>query len=331
MYDSVFVMTNYSFGYKKVENPFVNSYEYMEALEMLSDMEFPDINNQKIPKKDKKYVLNMTEQIMKEQFLEGVDTDVPYIAKTRKEIIIGVMEKLNSQYYITEEDLEEFLKLQEELVDQISAFKIPVEDIPNRSFDVGIIERGFPCVADEEYLKRVPKSASVVRLGGNYNVLSIGMYGHEIVHLLLEKHRGSVENVLNQEVLSIFMEKAITDQVDTTPNKNYFKICELFRMSNAKEALFDFMSQTDFEQRVESLKYLYGSLVAGVLHNKYREGSPEVKLEIKNSIKQLFNGKTTLEKLLEEQHIRLDNDSVIKYLEKIDEYAKEFQVEHDER
>lgn len=69
-----------------------------------------------------------------------------------------------------------------------------------------------------------------IELGRNLNLLSVPIYMHEIVHMEVDQNIGGVEDFLNRELLSIFLEKVVALNVDSTGE--LLKLCERIRFND---------------------------------------------------------------------------------------------------
>lgn len=150
-----------------------------------------------------------------------------------------------------------------------------------------------------------------IKLSKNTDVLTGGIYIHELVHALLERYRGSIQNTCNLEVISMFFEKYITEKIGSPRD---LKAIEIYRLAS--------INLNNGES--SALKhYLYGPLVSGVLFDKFQKSDKEEKIKILNGIKNLLRGNGTVEDFLKEQEIVLDEESLTSYIDKVERYVKD--------
>lgn len=205
-------------------------------------------------------------------------------------------------------------------------FDIPVKPVNGMDSMQGQTLKGpLMIIGDVERMaKNAPVYMESISLGDRYDKLSIGTYTHEITHILIDRHKGVVENYYNDEFLSIFMEKVAVDQIDNTPNKFLVKCSEIYRLAHVKKLLNDLENcKEGTSEYKDKLKYIQSSLYAGILFDRYSQGDEPQKQAILEQIKAILNGKAKLNDFIKNQQLSLDNEEVFKYLDKVEGYTSE--------
>jgi len=124
-------------------------------------------------------------------------------------------------------------------------------------------------------------------------------YIHELVHTQVDS-RFNMNNILNKELLPIFMELLYSDRIKYDNRVND----RLVELSAAIGYLYD------PEHKEENSRYIYSVLQALNLYRLYNRSNEEVKKEIIRFIQLLFNRDIYLEELLDKYNISYDNSKV---------------------
>ncbi len=229
---------------------------------------------------------------------------------------------------INEELVGELLLLQyEKLSTKGSVFTVPV--IKNKELDSmqGGTLKG-PCILGSsiETIKKSPVYSEAIYLGAKSpNILSIGTYAHEIMHNLIDRHKASVENYYNDELIPIFMEKVVTDKVDKSPNKRAVKASEIHRLYHTRELLNKVITDDISDIEIfEAYKYIQSTLYAGILYDIYSNSSEEEKNKILLYVKNILSGNIKVNDIIDAYELSLDGPEVDKYIDKVGSYVKEF-------
>lgn len=109
-----------------------------------------------------------------------------------------------------------------------------------------------------------------IELGKRLNLLSVPIYAHEIVHMEVDQNIGGVEDLLNREVLSIFLEKVAALNVDSTGK--LLKLCERIRFKDLVTYYRVLMLPekiVGMEKIIDSLMYIKSTLIAEKLFDMY--------------------------------------------------------------
>ena len=124
-------------------------------------------------------------------------------------------------------------------------------------------------------------------------------YIHELVHTQVD-NRFNMNNILNNELLPIFMELLYSDRIKYDNRVND----RLVELSTAIGYLYD------PEHKEENSRYIYSVLQALNLYRLYNRSNEEYKKEIIRYIQLLFNRDIYLEELLDKYNINYDNSKV---------------------
>lgn len=205
-------------------------------------------------------------------------------------------------------------------------FDIPVEPAAGEDSMQGLALKGpIMMVGDlKSMAQKAPVYMETVFLGERYDKLSVGTYTHEIIHMLLDRHKGVVENYYNDEFLSIFMEKVAIDQIDNHPDKSLVKRSEVYRMAHVKKLLGRLDSkEEDSIDHDDDLKYIQSSLYAGILFDRYSKANATQKQAILEKVKSVLNGNTKLNAFIQSENLSLEGEGVFEYIYKVQGYAEE--------
>lgn len=126
-------------------------------------------------------------------------------------------------------------------------------------------------------------------------------YVHEMYHALLYRHKGSIENILNREFLSIFMELVASYDIDSSGTLLDLNL--IYRFINNKWDILnkernEFSSEKDIESIISRRTYILSTLEALALFSTYNSGSKRLKEEIDRSINQVLMGDGVIEDVI---------------------------------
>lgn len=218
----------------------------------------------------------------------------------------------------------EIAKKVNSLLVEKSPFDLPISFVEGEAM-CGQIAKIIPTVDDAEYKKRVNISFSYIELGNQTDLRTYATYIHEIAHSQMECHKGYAKDYLNKEVITIFIEKLAALEIDPTGEilraqerrrYNYFKSNyntlkkaeEIIR--NDKTALTKFDEQALLGERIT----VQSTLLATKLFDIYQHSNEQIKNRILRSIQDVFDGKLTVEELLNKHQVNLSNSQEIEVL-----------------
>ncbi len=176
---------------------------------------------------------------------------------------------------------------------------------------------------EEEYFKNLPDCVSKIGLEGPCNENMKCMHVHEMAHALINRHKGSIQNLLNDEAFSIFMEKVAADDLD--PDGKLLDFKTIIRLLQIKQNILDNevleYNESNFLGALQVKKYIISTLHATALFNTYSRSSKKIKKEIDTSLGKVICGEDTLESVLEHYEASLDRGTRIMNRQ-IKEYQK---------
>lgn len=177
----------------------------------------------------------------------------------------------------------------------------------------GNVQNGFcsftyfyaPTLYDEnifyDYLKELPVCTKNICLSGDCNTQSKFMYVHEMCHALISRNKGAIDNMLNDEAFSIFMEKVAADDLYSTGDiadyNHYLRILDT-KYNILSTELLEYEGDA-FESTLIKKQYILSTLHATALFNTYLKGSNKIKKEIDNALGEVISGNDVLENVFE--------------------------------
>ena len=157
---------------------------------------------------------------------------------------------------------------------------------------------------------------SHVEIGDELNDLSIATFAHEVAHTSQEKNIGYTEDLLNKEIISIFIEKLVAQELD--PSGNLLALSERTRfldLFNRFSQMYKDTTQTINEEKIDNLIYIKSILMAEKLFDKYQR-EPKLRDGIISDIQKVFDGKIKVEELLSRRNITLENSQNLTMLQR---------------
>ena len=152
-------------------------------------------------------------------------------------------------------------------------------------------------IMEEEYFKKLPVCVREIGIEGNCDEDAQCIYVHEMTHALVNRHKGNIRNLLNNEALSIFMEKVAARDIDQSGDllemKNLRRILQNKQCMLARE-LFEFREER-FKDVLSDGTYIISTLHATALFDTYSKGSNKVRNEIDREVGHVFTGEEVLE------------------------------------
>ncbi len=151
-------------------------------------------------------------------------------------------------------------------------------------------------------------------------MLSYGNLGHEITHTQVAKDFNNISNIVNNEMLSIFMEFVIasTKGEETLNNQVRDRFRGLYDgLKDMKDNRTLMNSIDPYEQDI--IKYISSTLKALHLYDIYINSSNQRKIEILSLIEDIFKRKLTVEKLLGKMNVTYTNSNDFQLIK---EYVK---------
>lgn len=135
--------------------------------------------------------------------------------------------------------------------------------------------------------------------------MSVPIYIHELGHTQLDSQRGVVIDYHNREVISIFLEQLSALMMDKSGkllrNVELYRYQDLLRcikvlIGNIKDDLY----------KLEACVFVVSTLKSDCLFDKYMSSDNKIKEEILWGIQKIFDGKETVEDLLDRYNISFE-------------------------
>jgi len=230
---------------------------------------------------------------------------VPYLSMERLNAIMQDVVSCDGATIISNKLDEVITRIKENSI-LVSPYDLPVKFEEGHSM-VGNIEKNMLLIPDDNFLRNCPTTFSNFTLGNNITQLSIATYGHEIVHTQLESIKGSCKHYHNREVVSIFIEKLMSLELD--PSGELLRKSEEMRFRDLAENLSILYSGVKFTrtQLVEASIYTNSILQATHLFDRYINGDVTTQMSILTGIQKIFDGEATVEDLLGNNNITFEN------------------------
>ncbi len=173
-----------------------------------------------------------------------------------------------------------------------------------------------------ELLIHIPKNQEYplmfqgIILNKQITELTSGSYVHEITHSQLDSVKESIRYYQNSEILSIFNELLHDYLLDK--NERILRVQDsrrIYEIFTCAQELFQYHKEKIHKSRrdlLEDTLYVSSGVKAYHLFSLFYFGNDAVKYHIINAIQQIFDGKLTVEDLLDEYEIKLNNISIKK-------------------
>ena len=220
------------------------------------------------------------------------------------------LQKLSGLDFICDDSSIVYNKINGLLVSK-SPFDLDINIVPGHSM-TGLISKPLVLAgtmdSDREILEFADNRKvyfSSIELGDELNKVSVGTYAHEIAHSQQERHIGYTKDFLNKEIISIFIEKLVADELDSTGR--LLKLVEKGRFIDFYNHYYkyQFKIQND-EEKVNDLLYMKSYLVANKLFDMYKnERKQKNRDKYIDDIQKVFDGKITVEDLIDSRHISI--------------------------
>lgn len=168
-------------------------------------------------------------------------------------------------------------------------------------------------IMNDDYYEKLPSCIAEIGLSGDCNENSKCTYVHEMAHALINRHKGAVSNLLNDEVFSIFMEKVAA--MDIEQSGRLLELRTIYRILETKQNMLDKenkkFNEVDFFGLLSCRKYIISSLYATALFDTYFKGSNKLRSEIDAALGEVISGNAVLEDIFERYEANLDKGSRI--------------------
>lgn len=311
------------FGYSEFQTDFFDSASYKRLRETMLD--YLPSQDVKITQTDfipKSRVLQAGKFVMEKHF-GTFDTRVPYTNGDD-------LESQLASLFGKKPEVEQY----DSIIDYINSHVslIPVTDVP-LYLDLHDSQNGCAVTTsfyrddsvEDDFLKKVPVCISEIMINGNCNGISQCIYIHEMMHALIVSHKGSVQNLLCNEMPSIFMENV--GAIDLDSSMELYHLDNFHRILSNKHIVLErdllrYINK-NFDTVLEDNTYLYSSLLVASLFHTYLRGSNKIRREIDQALGNVFMGNDVLENML--SHFEATPERGAKIMQKqIKDYHQRF-------
>ena len=193
-----------------------------------------------------------------------------------------------------------------------SPFNIPITFKDEEDYMFGTLYWRLYSLDNEEFLKKINPIFKKIELSSYKTKLSYLSYIHELTHSQVDSVKDSIENYYYGEVASIFFERIAALQYDN----ELLNVCTFERYQSLYGSLCSLVEIKDVEDNLVSSTYIISTLIAEKLFDIYLMSDSKTKKIIMNKMQMLMDGKTTLENILKDMDITLDNSKDINILKK---------------
>lgn len=212
-------------------------------------------------------------------------------------------------------DIKTYGELYERIIDATkfsSAYNIPIKYRDVDDYMYGSLFWRLYSLNNEDFLSIMNPIFNSVELSIYKTKLSYLAYIHELVHSQVDSIKYNIENYYNSEIASIFFERVAALQYDST----LLELCTLERYQSLLGSICNLLDSKDIEKNIISSTYIISTLKAEKLFDIYLESNDITRSVIMNKMQMLMDGKTTLENILKEMDITIENSSDVNILKK---------------
>lgn len=289
------------YGYEKGRTPMEFSDSMLTV--SLGLMKMPEIKNFNGYRSCLKDVVEMSKNVLTKYFNLH---DILYLPCDKLHEIFSSFH-VDTGGSISATVLDEILMKVDEEASLISPFDLPVTLLGGMHSMMGNIKKNAIIMSDDTFLEKCPITFFEVELGDEMSLASAATYSHEIVHSQLESIKGACKNYHNKEVLSVFTEKLVA--LDLDPSGGLLKKCEQARSKFLYETLLKLKNPQLYDRTslVESSVYVTSIVQADHLFDKYINGDIDCQTRILDGMQKVFDGESTVENLLSENSVSLQN------------------------
>ncbi len=218
---------------------------------------------------------------------------------------INIFKKLRNGNHVVLYDFGPFSSFKKK---DVSDLKVKFKNIPQWDSKVTLKE------IDEKNYKDVVFNQ--ILLPKVEKKLASTIYAHEISHTQLLNVGGGLISIFNEETIPIFMEFVFADKLDNSKEtlsyvNNERLVCVSKFINNLSLG-----NRISYEERVKCEKYIISSLHAMELFKIYYYSNDNLKKEMLNDIKKIFNGEEVVERMLvnyDINHNYIDKSKSLKF------------------
>ena len=172
-----------------------------------------------------------------------------------------------------------------------------------------------------DFYRKLPIITREIHLEGPCDDTPTTTYIHEMYHALMNRNKGSMENILNNEFLSIFMQLVGAYELDASEKLLDLNIIKRFiytkhSVCNKEMTTFD---KGELENIIQAEGYILSTLEALALFNTYIKGTNNTKNKIDEDICSVLIGEKPIENVIDKYEATPEKGMIQtkKYLKKL--------------
>lgn len=279
------------YGHIKYQTDFIKTSHYRELVNEFVTSEIPCTYDYHLKPITTTQIRRKANKIIKEE-TKGIDIRIPYLPGDSRIIYNYIAQTSDEEL----ENVNRFSNYMKSKMRLIEVTKLPIRwDIDEeRSGNFNVLHYE---IDDIEFLNSCPIITSGFVMQNENDILSIAHLVHEMTHALTDRNKGIIENILNNEVLTIYMELVAASKLD---NKDYLLDLALTdRIQSLKSAVIESLSfnHAGYTEG-EGISYVISSLYSFPLFKRYIEGNEKIRNNIRKEINKTLIGDRTLEDTL---------------------------------
>ena len=210
---------------------------------------------------------------------------------------------------------DEIIRFINENAERLDVTDIPVHYEQSKNALAGITATLFYNQSKEilPFYKKLGYNVSEITLTSSCNEFTSVAYIHELYHALLNRNKGSINNLLHNKALSIFMEKVAALDLDNSKDLlNKVKLCRLLDIKNyiMLKTKNDFYDNNHFDT-ITYETYIISTLLATALFDTYEHGTSQTQRNIDDAINKVLIGDGQLEDVFEKYDATEEKGSIL--------------------
>lgn len=291
------------YGYVENETSFFDTKSYERLVIDFVKNKTKYINNFNLPPRTIKFIRDEANKIIIDQ-TESINRKVLYLEEDQRLIY-----DFTAEYgEITPEKYNDILKYIKKKAKKREVTTLPIKWIASSNRNgMSRIYHEYP--EDIEFIKQYPIISTGISMINQNDDLGSTVLVHEMLHALIDRHKGITKNILHDEVLSIYFELVAAYELD--PSGKLLEIAIIHRLQNLKGNIL-LVEQQKFNGEVpQGENYIDSSLYAFNLFEIYRNSSSNARKSIREEINKTLSGNRQLEDTLQSLDITEEEGSKI--------------------
>lgn len=292
------------YGYETCETPFFDTEHYEKLIIELIKLKNHMIYDSNLPYRKLKIIKSNADKILLSE-LKDVNTLIPYIKSPNK-----LQYKFTAEHgEVTDENYEIFVSYLKKNTKMIDVTYLPIK-WRQKTFKNGQVNKISELTTDIDKIKEFPIIFTDIRIMNQADDLTTPVIVHEMIHTLLDRNKGIIQNMLHDEILSIYMELLTAHKMDATGN--LLRLAMQDRLLNLKSQIIEkYQNEYNGYNFSEESQYIDSTLYALALFETYKKASSKSQKSITKEINKTLNGDRTLEDTLLKLSITEEDGSKI--------------------